>query len=101
MSGRALYVKFVLLMVAAATISLALGTEPWGPNWTVAPRSTGGRGLVPSRAARVKSSSSFRGAPRSKEEQMSGRALYVKFVLLMVAAATLSLALGTEPWGPN
>jgi hypothetical protein len=32
MSGRALYVKFVLLMVAAATISLVLGTEPWGPN---------------------------------------------------------------------
>jgi len=32
---------------------------------------------------------------------MSGRALYVKFVLLTVIAATLSLALGTEPWGPN
>jgi len=32
---------------------------------------------------------------------MFGRALHVKFVLLMVAAATLSLVLGTEPWGPN
>jgi len=43
-----------------------------------------------------------RGTPElRKEDHMSGRALYVKFVLLMVAAATISLALGTEPWGPN
>jgi hypothetical protein len=32
---------------------------------------------------------------------MSGSALYVKFVLLLVALAALALALGNEPWGPN
>jgi hypothetical protein len=32
MSGKVLYVKFVLLMVAMATVALALGREPWGPN---------------------------------------------------------------------
>jgi hypothetical protein len=32
---------------------------------------------------------------------MSGSAVYVKFVLLLVALAALALALGNEPWGPN
>jgi hypothetical protein len=32
---------------------------------------------------------------------MSGKVLYVKFVLLMTVLATLALALGNEPWGPN
>lgn len=27
--------------------------------------------------------------------------LYVKFVLLTLVLAALSVALGTEPWGPN
>jgi hypothetical protein len=31
MSGKALYVKFMLVMAAAATFALALGNEPWGP----------------------------------------------------------------------
>lgn len=32
MSSKALYVKFVLLMVALAACALVLGNEPWGPN---------------------------------------------------------------------
>lgn len=28
-------------------------------------------------------------------------ALYVKFVIVMTLLAALSLALGSEPWGPN
>jgi hypothetical protein len=32
---------------------------------------------------------------------MSGKALYVKFVLLMLVLGTLAIALGSEPWGPN
>jgi hypothetical protein len=32
---------------------------------------------------------------------MSGKALYVKLVLLMTVLAALALALGNEPWGPN
>ena len=32
MSGKVLYVKFVLLMVAVAAIALAVGSDPWGPN---------------------------------------------------------------------
>jgi hypothetical protein len=32
---------------------------------------------------------------------MSGKALYVKFVLLMLVLGALAIALGTEPWGPN
>ena len=32
---------------------------------------------------------------------MSGKALYVKFVLLLLVLGTLALTLGTEPWGPN
>ena len=32
MSGKALYVRFVLLMVVLGTIALALGSDPWGPN---------------------------------------------------------------------
>jgi hypothetical protein len=32
---------------------------------------------------------------------MSGKALYVKFVLLMLVVAALAVALGGEPWGPN
>ena len=32
MSGKTLYVKFVLLMLVLCAVSLALGTEPWGPN---------------------------------------------------------------------
>jgi len=32
---------------------------------------------------------------------MSSKALYVKFVLLMLVLGTLALALGTDPWGPN
>jgi hypothetical protein len=32
---------------------------------------------------------------------MSGKVLYVKFVLLMVSMTALALALGKEPWGPN
>ena len=32
MSGKSLYVKFVLLMLVLGTVSLALGSEPWGPN---------------------------------------------------------------------
>lgn len=27
--------------------------------------------------------------------------LYVKFVLLVVILASLALAIGSEPWGPN
>jgi hypothetical protein len=32
---------------------------------------------------------------------MSRSALTVKFVLLMLVVASLAIALGTEPWGPN
>jgi hypothetical protein len=32
---------------------------------------------------------------------MSGKSLYVKFVLLMLVVAALAVALGGEPWGPN
>jgi hypothetical protein len=32
---------------------------------------------------------------------MSGKALYVKFVLLALVLTSLAIALGTEPWGPN
>jgi hypothetical protein len=32
---------------------------------------------------------------------MSGKAMYVKFVLLVLVLASLAIALGTEPWGPN
>jgi hypothetical protein len=32
---------------------------------------------------------------------MSGKALYVKFVLLMLVLGMLALALGSDPWGPN
>jgi hypothetical protein len=32
---------------------------------------------------------------------MLRKALYVKFVLLMLALGTLALTLGTDPWGPN
>lgn len=32
---------------------------------------------------------------------MSRNALYVKLVLLMLVLAALSIALGSEPWGPN
>ena len=38
---------------------------------------------------------------RPKEAHMSGKALYVKFVLLMLVLGTLALALGSDPWGPN
>ena len=32
---------------------------------------------------------------------MSGKALYVKFVLLMVVLGTLAALLANDPWGPN
>ena len=32
MSGKALYVKFVLLVLVLGSIAFVLGTEPWGPN---------------------------------------------------------------------
>ena len=32
---------------------------------------------------------------------MIRNALYVKFALLMVALAALSVVAGTSPWGPN
>jgi hypothetical protein len=32
---------------------------------------------------------------------MSGKALYVKFALLMLVLAFLAIALGTDPWGPT
>jgi hypothetical protein len=32
---------------------------------------------------------------------MSGKSLYVKFVLLMLVVAALAIAFGGEPWGPN
>jgi hypothetical protein len=32
---------------------------------------------------------------------MSGKAMYVKFVLLVLVLASLAMVLGTEPWGPN
>ncbi len=32
MSGKAPYVMFVLLMLVLATISLVIGSSPWGPN---------------------------------------------------------------------
>jgi hypothetical protein len=32
---------------------------------------------------------------------MSGKSLYVRFVLLMLVVAALAVALGGEPWGPN
>jgi hypothetical protein len=32
---------------------------------------------------------------------MSGKSLYVKFVLLMLVVAVLAMVLGGEPWGPN
>jgi hypothetical protein len=32
MSGKALYVKFVLLMLVVAAFAVAFGGEPWGPN---------------------------------------------------------------------
>jgi hypothetical protein len=32
---------------------------------------------------------------------MSSKALYVKFVLLMLVVGALAIALGGEPWGPN
>jgi len=32
---------------------------------------------------------------------MSGKALYVKFVLMMTVLAALAIALGSDPWGPN
>jgi hypothetical protein len=32
---------------------------------------------------------------------VSRNALYVKLVLLMLVLAALSIALGSEPWGPN
>ena len=32
---------------------------------------------------------------------MTRHALAVKLVLLMLVLATLALALGNEPWGPN
>jgi hypothetical protein len=32
MLRKALYVKFVLLMLALGSIAVALGTDPWGPN---------------------------------------------------------------------
>jgi hypothetical protein len=32
---------------------------------------------------------------------MTGKALYVKFVLLMTVLGTLALLLGNDPWGPN
>lgn len=32
MSGKALYVKFVLLVLVLAAAAVALGNEPWGPN---------------------------------------------------------------------
>jgi hypothetical protein len=32
---------------------------------------------------------------------MPRTALYVKFVVLVLVLGALSLALGTEPWGPN
>jgi hypothetical protein len=32
---------------------------------------------------------------------MSGKSMYVKFVLLMLVVAALAVALGGEPWGPN
>ena len=45
-------------------------------------------------------SPSFEGLPSSKEEPMFRNALYVKFALLMVALAALSVVLGGSPWGP-
>jgi hypothetical protein len=42
-----------------------------------------------------------RGTPEAKGGHMSGKALYVKFVLLMLVVAALAVALGGEPWGPN
>ena len=32
MSGKALYVKFVLLTLVLSAVALALGSSPWGPN---------------------------------------------------------------------
>jgi hypothetical protein len=32
---------------------------------------------------------------------MSGKSLYVKFVLLMLVVAVLAMVLGGDPWGPN
>jgi hypothetical protein len=31
---------------------------------------------------------------------MSGKALYVKFTLLMLVVAALAMVLGGDPWGP-
>jgi hypothetical protein len=32
---------------------------------------------------------------------MSGKSLYVKFVLVVLVLSALASVLGTEPWGPN
>ena len=51
--------------------------------------------------ARSNPSPSIEGLPSSKGGAMSGKVLYVKFVLLMVAVAAIALAVGSDPWGPN
>jgi len=42
-----------------------------------------------------------KGLPLQGGEHMLRTALYVKFVIVMTLLAALSLALGSEPWGPN
>jgi hypothetical protein len=32
---------------------------------------------------------------------MSGKAMYVRLVLLMLVLGALAIALGSDPWGPN
>jgi hypothetical protein len=32
---------------------------------------------------------------------MSGKAMYVRLVLLMLVLGALAVALGSDPWGPN
>jgi hypothetical protein len=32
---------------------------------------------------------------------MSGKAIYVRLVLLMLVLGALAIALGSDPWGPN
>jgi len=55
---------------------------------------------VSSTGSVLEPSPSFEGLPSSKEEHMLRNTLYLKFALLMVALAALSVVLGGSPWGP-
>jgi hypothetical protein len=57
-------------------------------------------------AARLASFDLVNRVPRSRdsreeEERMLRNTLYVKFVLLMLVLAALTMVLGTDPWGPD